>query len=163
IFNMDQTSIYSTMASRTTVGVVGATRVSTLTEGSDSYRCTMAVTVAADGRKFPPHFVFQGQPGGDVEREVRSYCEEEVATFSVQAKAWFDLRVMLDWIENAWKPIVTEPSLLILDSLKVHKMAEVLDALACTGTAVQFVPGGCTGVVQPLDVGVMAPLKQHIR
>ncbi|EGZ19215.1 hypothetical protein PHYSODRAFT_492561 [Phytophthora sojae] len=70
---------------------------------------------------------------------------------------------MLDWIENAWKPIVTEPSLLILDSLKVHKMAEVLDALACTGTAVQFVPGGCTGVAQPLDVGVMAPLKQPIR
>ncbi|KAG4233283.1 hypothetical protein PC116_g18496 [Phytophthora cactorum] len=34
------------MGSRTTVDFVGATSVSVLTEGSDSYRCTMTVTVA---------------------------------------------------------------------------------------------------------------------
>ncbi|KAL4133020.1 DNA binding [Phytophthora ramorum] len=42
-------------------------------------------------------------------------------------------------------------------------MPEMLGTLACTGTAVLFVPGGCTGVAQPLDVGVMSPLKQHMR
>ncbi|KAE9035973.1 hypothetical protein PR001_g4634 [Phytophthora rubi] len=42
-------------------------------------------------------------------------------------------------------------------------MSEVLDALPCTGAAVMFAPGGCTGVAQPLHVGVMSPLKQHMR
>ncbi|KAG2894859.1 hypothetical protein JG687_00008037 [Phytophthora cactorum] len=102
------------------------------------------------------------QPGGNVEKEISTYGEVSVATFSVQAKAWFDLRVMVNWIENSWKPNATVHSILILDSLKVHKMAEVVDALACTGTLVLFVPGGCTGAAQPLDVDVMAPLKQHI-
>ncbi|KAG3101257.1 hypothetical protein PI124_g14572 [Phytophthora idaei] len=69
---------------------------------------------------------------------------------------------MVDWIENSWQPNATVPSILILDSLKVHKMAEVVDALACTGTSVLSVPAGCTGAAQPLDVGVTAPLKQHI-
>ncbi|KAL4085596.1 hypothetical protein PRIC1_014932 [Phytophthora ramorum] len=105
----------------------------------------MALTVGADGRKFPPHFVFQEQPGDEVEKEFRGYCDSSVATFSVQAKAWFDREVMLDWIENVRKGIVTEPSLLILDSLGVHKMPEVFDALACTGTAVLFVPEGLYG------------------
>ncbi|KAE9230409.1 hypothetical protein PF005_g3486 [Phytophthora fragariae] len=70
---------------------------------------------------------------------------------------------MLEWIEKCRKHIVLEPSVLILDSLSVHKMAEVADALACTGTSVLYVPSGCTGVAQPLDLGVMSPVKQHIR
>ncbi|EGZ11348.1 hypothetical protein PHYSODRAFT_401080, partial [Phytophthora sojae] len=83
--------------------------------------------------------------------------------FSVQESAWFDERVMLEWIEKCWNYIVVEPSVLILDSLSVHKKEEIADALACTGTSVLYVPGGCTGVAQPLDVGVMGPVKQHIR
>ncbi|KAF1792706.1 DDE superfamily endonuclease domain [Phytophthora cactorum] len=128
------------MGSRTTVDFVGATSVSVLTEGSDSYRCTMTVTVA----NFPALCV-PSQPGGNVEKEIKHLRRG--------AKAWFDLRVMVNWIENSWKPNAT---------FKGHKMAEVVDALACTGTLVLFVPGGCTGAAQPLDVDVMAPLKQHI-
>ncbi|KAG6945867.1 hypothetical protein JG688_00016333, partial [Phytophthora aleatoria] len=62
-----------------------------------------------------------------------------------------------------WKHVVCEPSVLILDSLSVHKKAEIADALACTDTSVVYVPGGRIGVAQPLDVGAMAALKQHIR
>ncbi|KAL4140234.1 hypothetical protein PRNP1_014519 [Phytophthora ramorum] len=142
---MDQTSVYYNMGCRSTVDFVGATCIPAATEGIEGYRCTMALTVGADGRKFPPHFVFQEQPGDEVEKEFRGYCDSSVATFSVQAKAWFDREVMLDWIENVRKGIVTEPSLLILDSLGIHKMPEVLDALACTGTAVLFVPEGLYG------------------
>lgn len=88
------------MCSKTTVDFVGATSVPTLTEGSENYRYTMALTVAADGGGgVPPHFVSQRQPGFDVEKEVSRYCEASIATVSVQAKARFDLRDMLDWIE----------------------------------------------------------------
>lgn len=49
---------------------------------------------------------------------------------------------MLEWIDNVWKHIVVEPSVLILDSLRVHKEAVVADALACTGTTVIYELGG---------------------
>ncbi|KAE8908078.1 hypothetical protein PF001_g22017 [Phytophthora fragariae] len=71
IFNMDQTSVYYNMSSRSTVDFVSATCIPAATGGAESYRCTMAHTVAADGGKFPPHFVFQGQPGGDVGEGVQ--------------------------------------------------------------------------------------------
>ncbi|GMF20848.1 unnamed protein product [Phytophthora fragariaefolia] len=160
---MDQTSVFWGMGRRSTVDFVGAPTVRSTTNDSEGYRCTMALTIAADGRVLPPYFVYNGAPGGDVEREVSAFCLANVATFSVQECAWFDDRVMLEWIKKSWKPNVVEPCVLILDSLAVHKKSEVADALACTGTAVIYVPGGCTGVAQPLDVGIMSPLKQHIR
>lgn len=65
----------------------------------------------------------------------------------VQKKAFCNEAVMLDWIERIWKPSVYGCRLLILDSLKTHKMASVRQALeehCCT--QVEFVPPGITGV-----------------
>ncbi|GMF59698.1 unnamed protein product [Phytophthora fragariaefolia] len=70
----------------------------------------MAVLVRADGLMLPPHFVFKGQPGGEVEREVRSCLPPHVATCSMQENAWFDERVMLKWIEESFRPNVTSYS-----------------------------------------------------
>lgn len=47
---------------------------------------------------------------------------------------------------KCWVHVVTDLSVLILCSLKVHQMAEVADALAYTGTNVLCVLGGCAGV-----------------
>ncbi|GMF27040.1 unnamed protein product [Phytophthora lilii] len=102
---MDQTSVYWEMGRRTTVEFVGATTVRATTNTSEGYRCTMAVTAAADGRVLPPHFAYNGVPGGDMEAEVTKYCSGEVATFSVQESAWFDERVMMEWIDKCWKHI----------------------------------------------------------
>ncbi|GMF44871.1 unnamed protein product [Phytophthora fragariaefolia] len=115
----------------------------------------MAVLVRADGVVLSSHFVFKGQPGGEVEKEVQPYVPPHVATYSVQGTSWFDERVMLEWMNYSFKPNVTSYSLLILDTLKTHKMDIVLDELEDMGTSVHFEPPGCTGVAQSLDVGVM--------
>jgi hypothetical protein len=111
----------------------------------------------------PPDFVFKGEPNQDVHEEVESFCDAETATFSVQKNAWFSEDVMMEWIDTCWKYIVTGPSILILDILKVHKCYRVRLALAEMGTSVYYVPPECTGVAQPLDVGVMALLKAHLK
>lgn len=59
-----------------------------------------------------PHSVFKGVPGGPVHQEVESFADEADATVSVQANAWFDQRVMLEWVENLWKYSVHESAML---------------------------------------------------
>ncbi|KAG3084219.1 hypothetical protein PI124_g9306 [Phytophthora idaei] len=41
-------------------------------------------------------------------------------------------------------------------------MDNVQDAQSGMGTSVHYVPPGCTGVAQPLDIGVMATRKTHL-
>uniref|UniRef100_K3XBU4 Uncharacterized protein n=1 Tax=Globisporangium ultimum (strain ATCC 200006 / CBS 805.95 / DAOM BR144) TaxID=431595 RepID=K3XBU4_GLOUD len=43
-----------------------------------------------------PHFVYKGVKGGIIEDEVSRFALDTVASFSVQEKAWFDERVMLE-------------------------------------------------------------------
>ena len=42
-------------------------------------------------------------------------------------------------------------------------MASVVDAIAALGVQVEHIPGGCTGLCQPIDVGICKPLKNHAR
>jgi hypothetical protein len=45
----------------------------------------------------------------------------------------------------------------------VRKSEAVMNAFDDLGTIVVHVPGGVTGVAQPLDVGVMSPFKTAIK
>ncbi|KAG2887964.1 hypothetical protein PC118_g22654 [Phytophthora cactorum] len=53
--------------------------------------------------------------------------------------------------------------MLLLDSLKVHKMASIRQYLEndCA-TQVLYIPPGVTGLSQPVDVGVMKSFKKKI-
>jgi len=42
-------------------------------------------------------------------------------------------------------------------------MASVTKAIQALGVQVEIIPGGCTGLCQPVDVGVNKPLKGKIR
>jgi hypothetical protein len=53
--------------------------------------------------------------------------------------------------------------LLALDSYQCHMMASVVNCIQDLGVEVEHIPGGCTGLCQPLDVGINKHLKCHIR
>ncbi|KAF1793143.1 DDE superfamily endonuclease domain [Phytophthora cactorum] len=63
-----------------------------------------------------------------------------------------------------WRPNVNGCQMLLLDSLKVHKMASIRQYLEndCA-TQVQYIPPGVTGLSQPVDVGVMKSFKKKIQ
>ena len=70
----------------------------------------------------------------------------------------------MEWIEECLGPYVaTAPSgivpLLLLDDFRVHKTGKVVGAIQELGVQVEFIPPGCTGMVQPVDVGYNKPLK----
>lgn len=42
-------------------------------------------------------------------------------------------------------------------------MSSVVTAIQELGVEVRHIPGGCTSLAQPIDVGVNKPLKNHVR
>ncbi|KUF81150.1 hypothetical protein AM587_10013878 [Phytophthora nicotianae] len=163
---MDQTAVYIDMSSRTTIEYVGAPTVDVL-QGSEAngFRASVFLAASATGHKLPPFVVFSGVPGARVAAEVwdPKFTSSDVE-HAVQRKAFCDERVMLEWIQRVWKPSITGCRLLLLDSLKTHKMASVRSVLqeeCCS--QVEFVPPGITGVSQPMDVAVMKVFKDRVR
>lgn len=79
-----------------------------------------------------------------------------------------DERCMLLWVEKVLKPYVELAPrgivpILFLDSYRCHMMTSVVEVIQDLGVEVEHIPGGCTGLVQPVDVGINKPLKGHIR
>ncbi|KAG3217358.1 hypothetical protein PC129_g11806 [Phytophthora cactorum] len=91
--------------------------------------------------------------GGPVSQEVSTPSfGAETVKHTVQKKAYCDGTVMLDLIERVWKPSVDGCKLLLLDSLKMHKMVSVCYTIqqeCCK--QVEFVPPGVTGIWQPME------------
>ena len=53
--------------------------------------------------------------------------------------------------------------LLYLDSFRVHMMGLVVSAIQAIGVEVEFIPPGCTGLVQPVDVGYNKSFKAKVK
>jgi hypothetical protein len=70
-----------------------------------------------------------------------------------------------------WPPIATMASVLVrfnagthctnifLDSCRCHMMASVVREIQKLGVEVEHIPGGCTTLCQPVDVGVNNPSR----
>lgn len=166
IINMDQTPIFFSMLPRTTLETSGARSVNVRTSTGSTMRVTVAVTVTASGLMLPPFFVYKGKPGGRIEREFSNY--NAGGFYSAQEKAWMDESIMQKWITQVLKPYVeTAPDgvrpILFLDSYRCHLMASVVNVMEAMGVQVEHIPGGCTGLCQPIDVGIGKPLKNRVR
>ena len=71
---------------------------------------------------------------------------------------WIDL-VLVPWKESR-KPGVVP--LLILDAYRVHMMGSIVNRIQSLGIEVQHIPGGCTWLCQPIDVGINHPIKKEM-
>jgi DDE superfamily endonuclease len=71
--------------------------------------------------------------------------------------------VLKPYVEGA--PPGIQP-VLFLDSYQCHMMASVVnDIQQDLGVQIETIPGGCTGLCQPIDIGIGKPLKsraQHL-
>jgi len=76
---------------------------------------------------------------------------------------------MLRWVDEILKPYlkVNPPPpgivpVILLDAYRCHMMASVTDAIAELGIEIIHIPGGCTGLTQPPDVGINKPFKSRV-
>ena len=165
--NMDQTPIYFCMTRKRTLEVVGVKIVHIRTSTNDTKRATVAVTIAADGTVLPSVIVFKGKRNGRIAtREFSTYPTTH--HYHCQDSAWMDETVMLAWVDEVLKPYVANAPehiipILILDSYRCHMMASVVTKIQELGIEVKHIPGGCTSLCQPVDVGFNKPFKDRVR
>ncbi len=94
ILNMDQTPVFFSMESKTTLDLAGLKTIHMQSSTSDTKRATVAVTVTASGHQLPLTVIFKGESGGKIERdEIPKYPAGPLC--AIQKKAWMDEAVML--------------------------------------------------------------------
>lgn len=163
IVNMDETNVPFEVKVNKTLHKIGGRTVSIKTNGS-AHRCTVFLACTKSGRKLPPYIVFKAKPNGRVVRSLNTL--NAGAKYTVQENAWCDQAVMLDWIQQVWRPFALEmnrPTYLILDEFKVHHTGATLRALQDVGTEIDFIVAGYTSRLQVMDVGVNKPFKDYMR
>jgi hypothetical protein len=167
IINMDQTPVFFSMHPKKTLEILGTKTVVIRTSTNDTKRATVALTITAAGDQLVPMVVYKGTENGTIKkRELQNH--HPTCIYETQHNAWMDERVMLRWVEDVLAPYVAlaPPGiipLILLDSYRCHVMASVVNVIQDLGCEVVHIPGGCTGLVQPLDVGYNKPFKARIR
>jgi hypothetical protein len=78
-----------------------------------------------------------------------------------------DEEAMIVWVDRVLQPhIETAPSgvmpIIFLDSYRCHMMASVTTKIQDLGVEVQHIPGGCTSLCHPVDIGVNKPFKNRL-
>ena len=142
-----------------------------LTSMGSTMQLTCAVTVSAAGDILRPFIVFKGKHDGRIAREFQNPEKSGFlvdCSYIFQDRAWMDEAMMLQWVKEVLEPWSKHVPAgivpyLLLDSYKCHLMSSVVHAIQDLRIEVDHIPGGCTGLVQPLDVGVSKPLKNRIR
>ena len=167
ILNMDQTPVFFAMSAKRTLELIGKKTIHIRTTADDTKRATVAVTIAADGTVLPAMVVFKGTATGRIARhELGTYPTTN--HYRCQDNAWMDEAVMLAWVDEVLAPYVaTAPDhvvpLLVLDSYRCHMMGSVVQRIQELGVEVQHIPGGCTSLCQPVDIGFNKPFKDRLR
>jgi hypothetical protein len=167
IINMDQTPVYFIISSKRTLEVIGKKNIHIRTSMNDTKRVTVAVTITADGTLLPSTLVFKGKPDGHIaKKEFSTYPKTHF--YKCQEAAWMDEEVMIAWVNKVLAPYVaTAPDhvvpILILDMYRCHMMSSVVHMIQELGVEVQHIPGGCTSLCQPVDVGFNKPFKDRMQ
>jgi len=170
IINMDQTPYKLCDPPKKTLNQRGEKTVTAKSPKTSLGRVTCALTVCADGTKLPPLLIYKGTPGADIEKEFVSKKHDypKGVFCMVQKTAWTDERVMHYWIDHVLRPYIkTAPKgvvpLLYLDKYACHYQGSVAKKFEDLGVEWDIIPGGCTSLVQPVDVAIGKPFKNRMQ
>lgn len=164
ICNLDETPLPFEYLSGRTYNPVGAKTiwVKESKSGWDKRQASLVLCIFADGvNRIPPMVLFHGK-GTVYEKESPKYHPGVLVEFNPTAYMNDDL--FLKYIELYLLPALgNRPSLFAIDLCSSHKTVPVLDTLRSKKIIPTLIPGGCTSLIQPLDVSVNKPLKARIR
>ena len=129
-----------------TLHTCGAKTIKVHTTGAEKRHLTVVLSCTALGEVLPLMIMFKGK------RALKDITTPPHFVVCVQPKGWMDEIKMGRWIYEVWaKYTKCDSSLLVLDSFRGH-ITESYEKYKETNTTVCVIPGGCTSILQPLDV-----------
>ena len=81
---------------------------------------------------------------------------------SASANGWMTREELHHWIRGVWKESSVS-RLLVLDNYRPHLGADTISLAESMDTNICYVPGGCTGIAQPMDMSINAPFKKDFQ
>ena len=166
--NMDQTAIVHGDNRRLTIADRGSTAVEVTSLARQTDRVTVALAIASNGEKLSPFVIYKGTRFGRISREFRREAipYPQSVNYFCNANAWMTNEAMEYWIDLVlWPYALTKGPhsiALLLDSFSVHQSSQIRSKITSLNIEVITIPGGLTGMMQPLDVGINAPFKHWI-
>jgi len=156
--NMDETPIYFDMGRQTTYHWKGERSIHVLKTTGYRKRVTVCLAALSNGEKLPPLVIFKGTKTPDNPFRNR-------LVVGANDNAWITEKMMGKWVQEIWNKARLPPNsvpLLLIDKCSSHKPSIVLSENK-QNAHVEIIPGGCTSLVQPLDLAINKPFKEHIR
>ncbi len=122
------------------------------------------LSCTVNGDMLPPMITFKGK----TQRSIKGLKAPEGVIIAHQAKAWMDGELMLEWLEGVWNKSCQfnrpgAESLLVMDSFSTHLTDAIAEKLKKSKVHTVVIHGGCTSVLQPLDVSLNKPFKAILR
>jgi hypothetical protein len=178
--NTDQTQLVYQQGTKTTWNETGAKQVATV--GQEEKRAfTLVPSISASGVLLPMQAVYGGKTVKSCPSRNAALYDEAVALKfrmlpSKSGNYWSTQKTMEDLVDNIIAPYFkatkvqldlddNQLSIWKIDCWSVHKSDQFLSWMRTNhpNIYVSFVPGGCTGVWQPLDVGIQRVMKLSMR
>jgi hypothetical protein len=112
-----------------------------------------------------PLLIFHGDPIGDSRRQKEEKRFDKRVCTAFNQTAWADSTNLKDWVKNQYSCASeylaqdNEPRLLTLNAFAPQMTEEVTAEFAKLNCTTSYIPSGCTGFVQVLDVSLNKPLK----
>ena len=160
LWNCDETA-FSMSASASKLLVRRGTRaVHEIGGGSGREYTTVHCAGSASGERLPPFLLYKGK------NLYKRWTENGPvgALYGVNESGWMDAEVFLSWFCKLFLRAVghlTEsgPVILFLDGHHSHISLELIRKARANNVILQCLPPNTTHLLQPLDVGVFAPVK----
>ena len=169
VFNFDQTGSKLVPVCEWTMEKQGSRQVPVVGK-EDKREITVLLTVTATGKLLPPQVIYQGKTPG---------CHPKVTfpsswNITHSESHWSTEKTMLEYVDQVLVPCVSQtrqeleladdhPALAIFDVFRAHRCESFLKKLCTHNKHQVFVPAGCTGELQPLDLSVNEEFKAAMK
>ncbi|EGT31967.1 hypothetical protein CAEBREN_14033 [Caenorhabditis brenneri] len=167
IYNGDQSGFLMEMNSMRTLARTGSKDVPIVvrSEANTKKSYTVLPLIRADGSFAPKLFIVLKEPNGKF-----PVTKDVFKTHNLVVKAHtthiMTKKLMLEFFEDVvFDSSMPDNQLLIVDSWPSWKDSKAIDSVRPTSKKIKtlIIPGGCTSMIQPLDVGVFGQYKKIMK
>lgn len=166
LFNMDETFVLFDFRPLYTLNEKGAKSVDIRTSRSNAkLGCTVTLCVAANGDKLPAHITVPRRGFVRQLNALEDYELPENVIVTSSQTGWVKEETIHHWLDEVFSPHIQEAQhfMLVVDRYRVHRTENFGVRVTEDGGLLNFIPAGCTSLVQPLDLTVMRSFKCHTR